>query len=62
MIGTDAVLDIDALMQADDASKIATALAWQEHFKSSTTQSQRDEWARCFGRSVMAYLSTAQPN
>ena len=62
MIGTDARLDTDALLSAEPAAKIATALAWQEHFKLSNEPSQRQEWARCFGRHAMAYLSTALPN
>jgi hypothetical protein len=61
MIGTDAMLDLDAMLHAEPASKIATALAWREHF-TSTTQAQRDEWARAFGLHAMAFLSTTQPN
>jgi hypothetical protein len=62
VIATDAMLDTTALMQAEPAEKIAVALAWQEHFKSSNAPSQRQEWARAFGRHAMAYLSTALPN
>jgi hypothetical protein len=62
VIGTDAMIDSDALLSAEPAAKIATALAWNEHFKLSNAPSQRQEWARAFGRHVMAFLSTTQPN
>jgi hypothetical protein len=62
MIGTDAMLDKAALLNAEHAAKIAVALAWQEHFKLSNAPSQRQEWARCFGRHALHYLSTIRPN
>jgi hypothetical protein len=62
VIGTDAMLDTDALLSAEPAAKIATALAWREHFRLSNEPSARQEWARAFGRHVIAYLSTALPN
>jgi hypothetical protein len=62
VIGTDAMLDTAALLSAEPAAKIATALAWREALELSNTQSQRDEWARAYGRHMMAYLSTTQPN
>jgi hypothetical protein len=62
VIATDATLDTAALMRAEPAEKISVVLAWQEHFKPINSQSQRDEWARAFGRKMMAYLSTTQPN
>jgi hypothetical protein len=62
VIATDAVLDTHALLSAEPAEKIAVALSWREHFKLSNAPSQRQEWARAFGRHAMAYLSTALPN
>jgi hypothetical protein len=62
VIGTDAMLRIDPLLTAEPAERIAVALAWQEHFKLSNAPSLRQEWARAFGRHMMAYLSTTQPN
>jgi hypothetical protein len=56
------MLCIDPLLTAEPAEKIAVALAWQEHFKLSNAPSLRQEWARAFGRHMMAYLSTTQPN
>jgi hypothetical protein len=62
VIGTDAMLNISALLSAEPAAKIATAIAWKEHFQLSNPPSLRQEFARAFGRHVMAYLSTTQPN
>jgi hypothetical protein len=62
VIGTDAALDVSALLSAEPAVKIATALAWREHFDLSNDPAQRQEWARCFGRHAMAYLSRRLPN
>jgi hypothetical protein len=62
VIGTDAMLDIDVLLSAEPAVKVATALAWQEHFKPINSQPQRDEWARAFCRHALHYISTTRPN
>ena len=62
MIGTDAVLDIDSLMNAEPAAKIAVALAYREHHDTNNSLSLRDEWARAFGRHLIHYVSTTRPN
>jgi hypothetical protein len=56
------MIDADALLSAAPAAKIATALAWREHFKPINSQSQRDEWARAFCRHTLHYISTVRPN
>jgi hypothetical protein len=62
VISTDAMLDTAALLRAEPAQTISVALAWNEHFKPNNSQSQRDEWARAFGRHMLDFLSTTQPN
>lgn len=62
MITFDTMLDTAALLRAPHAEKLAVTLAWNEHCNLNNSPSQRDEWARAFGRQVMPYLSTIRPN
>ena len=62
MIGADARLDINAMQAAELSERTALSLAWNEHCNLSSSQSQRDEWARAFGRLAMDYMFTDLPN
>jgi hypothetical protein len=52
----DAILDVEAMLSAEPAEKIATALAWREMHDPSNSLSSRQEWTRAFGRFVLPYV------
>jgi hypothetical protein len=49
-------IDVDALLAAPPAEKIATMTLWHESVKPSNTQSLRDECSRGVGRFLIYYL------
>jgi hypothetical protein len=51
-------IDVDAMLNASPAEKIATMLLWNESLKPSNTQSFRDETARGVGRFLIQFLLT----
>lgn len=49
-------IDVDALLAAPPAEKIATMTLWNASLDTSTTQDFRDEAARGVGRFLIHYL------